>query len=398
MGQPDWAIWLLRAFSVGRAKSMAWAMISESGNPHGSSTGSDVLVLHVVPSAVARGAQVYARALVDELDGPAARHRLLSLFSGESGVAVDLDLGLPGPATGLDPRVLIRLRRLCRRMRPAVVVAHGGDSLKYLALSGVWSPIVSVAIGTVTAEVHRPVRRALWRFLVGRSAIVVAVSEDVMQECGALLSVPGSKMLVIPNGRDSAQYRPGEHSDQRDDPLLLFVGRLTEGKRPGVFLDLVRSLRERDGNFRAAVIGDGPLRDRLEDSALAADARLLGERPDVPDLMRSAYVLVFTSLPEGEGMPGVLIEAGLSGLPVLATSVPGVRDVVEDGVTGWVLDPEDHQGMVDRAFELLSDPTRRDSMGAAARQRCVDMFSLESSTQKWVDLLDRLRAAWGRYC
>jgi glycosyltransferase involved in cell wall biosynthesis len=115
--------------------------------------------------------------------------------------------------------------------------------------------------------------------------------------------------------------------------------------------------------------------------------QLLGSRDDIPDLLRTSDLMVFPSRPRGEGMPGVLIEAGLSAVPVVATAVPGVRSVIADGDTGVVVPPDDLPALVDATASLLSDPARRSAMGAAARDRCVREFSLDVVTATWRSFL-----------
>ena len=109
------------------------------------------------------------------------------------------------------------------------------------------------------------------------------------------------------------------------------------------------------------------------------------------EVLRGADVFVFPSLPTGEGMPGVLIEAGLSGLPVVATAVPGVRTMVEDGVTGFVVDADDGAAMVEATARLVADPALRRRMGEAARRRCVAQFSLDAVAACWTAFLSTPR-------
>ena len=175
--------------------------------------------------------------------------------------------------------------------------------------------------------------------------------------------------------------------------MVLFVGRMVPGKRPERFVRLVGELRARGLELRAAAVGDGPLRTSIEDAARRADVEMAGASDDVAGVMRRADLLVFPSLPEGEGMPGVLIEAGLSGLPVVATAVAGVRDVVESGVTGTVVPVEDFGALVEATAELVADGERRLSMGEAARARCSQLFTMRASAARWRDLLDRLATA-----
>jgi glycosyltransferase involved in cell wall biosynthesis len=368
-----------------------------TGNSHDPRTG---LVLHVLPSAIGRGAQVYARALVNLLDEPDEHHQLMSIYSGDSGVEVDLSLGEPGgaaAAVGFDPRVAMRLRRFVNERSPDVLVAHGGDPLKYLVAGLQRKPVVYYAIGTVAPSVRAPLRGEMWRRVVARSEIVAAVSQDVADECRTLLKVPEKKLTVVPNGRDASRFSPRPVRDSAvpagDDlhpPVMIFVGHLAAGKRPDIFVELARTLRAQGARFEALLVGDGPMRKELEEPARSAGVELLGERDDVAELMRRADLFVFPSLPEGEGMPGVLIEAGLSGLCVVATRVPGVSDVIRDGVTGFIVAVSDFGALVDESRRLLSDPARRKEMGRAARDRCDSEFSMEASVAAWRGLLSRV--------
>jgi glycosyltransferase involved in cell wall biosynthesis len=95
---------------------------------------------------------------------------------------------------------------------------------------------------------------------------------------------------------------------------------------------------------------------------------------------------VFTSDPAGEGMPGVLIEAGLSGLPTVSTRVPGVASVLCDGRTGLVT-AGSPASMAAAVATLLDDPERRSAMGASARIRCESEFGLDRMADRWRTVL-----------
>jgi glycosyltransferase involved in cell wall biosynthesis len=140
----------------------------------------------------------------------------------------------------------------------------------------------------------------------------------------------------------------------------------------------------------ATLIGDGPLREVVARSAEAAKVEVLGSRSDVADQMRRADIMLFPSRPAGEGTPGVLIEAGMSGLPVVATAVPGVGSIVKDGETGFVVPVDDLPGMIAATARLLDDPVLRSSMARAARQHCLDNFSLVAVGERWMAILGPL--------
>jgi glycosyltransferase involved in cell wall biosynthesis len=289
--------------------------------------------------------------------------------------------------------VVRALRSFLSQHAPDVVVAHGSDPLKYLVPATTLrrGALVHYAIGTYSGARRGP-RLAVWRALTARADAVAACGEDTLEECASLLHVPRSKLSLVYNGRDPAVFRPRRAGDRAADrePLVVFVGALTAGKRPDRFLEVVAALRAHGWRLEAQVIGDGALRSSLGDAAAAADVELLGARDDVPALLRAADVLVFPSLPEGEGMPGVLIEAALSGVPVVATAVPGVGSIVEDGVTGTVVAIEDFEGLVDATAALLADAERRGAMAKAARRHAETRFSMAAIGERWLRVLEPL--------
>ena len=365
----------------------------------------DPLVLHVIPTPASRGAQREARALADSLDTPGVRrHRVLTLFDDPPEVASDYSIGARGgvdAAKGFAPRLVLPLRAELSRLEPAVVISHGSDPMKYLvtAMIGRRPPLVFYAIGTYAGRTDRHAQLLLWRTLARRADRVIACGEEVRDECMSLLRIPAANVFLTANGRDPAQFHPPEHRSVSPIPTVVFVGALTPGKRPNCFIDLIANLRSRGIQLRARVIGGGPMHDALVRPASQSDVELLGPRSDVPALLRESDLLVFPSRPAGEGMPGVLIEAGLSGVPVVTTAVPGVGSIVADGETGIVVAVNDLSGLADAAARLLHDIPARVAMGAAARARCVDRFSLSVVTGRWLEILDPLldpRAAPGR--
>ena len=354
---------------------------------------SEPLVLHVIPTPEARGAQREARALADRLDAPGVRrHRVLSLVSAQDSddgeVTVDYTLGHgrgPADAVGFDPRLVMRLRRSLARLAPVLVVAHGGESLKYLvpAILLRRRPLAYYAIGTLAQPAHQPLRRSMWRFLARRPDLVTAEGAEVLEECRTVLGVPPARLVLVPNGRDPDEFHPGSEPGSRALPVVSFVGAFTAQKRPDRFIDVVAALRARGLEFHAQMAGDGPLRRQLTAAATAAGVELQGARGDIAEVLRGTDIFVFPSLPKGEGMPGVLIEAGLSAVPVVATDVPGVEAIVANGETGIVVDHHDFGAMVAAVAMLLTDPGRRRAMGDAARRRCAELFSLEVVASGW---------------
>ncbi len=176
-------------------------------------------------------------------------------------------------------------------------------------------------------------------------------------------------------------------------PRIAFVGALVPTKRPGLFIDVVGALRGEGLEVAGVIVGDGALPHEVAARAESHDIEYLGHRSDVATILAESDVFLFTSVSEGEGMPGVLIEAGLCGLPVVTTDVPGARAVVGDGTTGLVVRPDDFDGMVDAVRRLVIDEDLRVKMGRAARERCVVTFSTDASSEQWRDLFGKLIAS-----
>ncbi len=359
-------------------------------------TDGGALVVHVIPSPRGRGAQRAARILVDGLDEPGVvRHRLLGLFDGPPEVEIDLPLGHPAgrhPAEGFDLRLALRLRRELSRLDPATVVAHGGDAMKYVlpAVVGTGRPVVYCVIGTYAGSPAWPnVWR--WRRIMARANLVVAVGEEVLAECTGRFRVDPRRAVMIPNGRDHHQFHPASGPAASAHPILVFVGALTPQKQPDRFVEVVRRLRADGRVVQGLIVGDGPLAGTLAPLAAAEGVELLGPRADVPEILRHSDVLVCTSRPAGEGMPGVLIEAGLSGLPAVSTRVPGATTVLCDGRTGVIVD-DSVVAIATAVGRLLDEPERRSAMGASARARCASEFTLDLMCQRWRDALQPLLA------
>lgn len=239
-----------------------------------------------------------------------------------------------------------------RAARPADVVhAHWLPTVLPAAFAG--RPLVVTLHGSDMALARRA--RALAGRLLGRAAVVIAVSESLAAEAREL----GARdVRVIPNGVDV----PAAVGAEADPPEVLFVGRLSPEK--GIE-DLVAAA---DG-LNLVVVGDGPLRDRVP----AALGFLPGE--EVARRYERAAVVACPSLREGFGL--ACAEAMAHGRPVVASAVGGLRELVADGETGLLVPPGDRAALGEAVRALLADPERRRRMGAAGRERIAALCGWE---------------------
>jgi glycosyltransferase involved in cell wall biosynthesis len=170
---------------------------------------------------------------------------------------------------------------------------------------------------------------------------------------------PDATLRVLGNGVDEAE-------ETADGDAVVFVGRLTEQKGVHVLIEALADLDE-----RLLVVGDGAERGNLVRRARTrgVDAEFVGEvDPDaVSEYLRRGKVFVLPAV-RGEGLPNAMLEAMAVGLPVVVTDTGGVADAVEEGETGFVVDPGDAGALSDRIERLSADGERRREMGVAARE------------------------------
>lgn len=350
-------------------------------------------ILHVLPADQARGAQVVARDICNALNDRPDGHLALAIFeaAGPGALRPDVSLEVPSGrarALGFDARAWLALRRELARVRPDVVAAHGGEALKYVALAaGSRTPIIYAKVGG-SAHALGAGTRWLWRVLARRARLVVAISDEMVAEAEALLGVPRDRIMLVGNGRDPARFYPDPARVDGDGLFrIAWVGALNADKRPLAFVEMVRTLRRRGVACSGSLVGDGPLAAEVASAAPGSGVEILGGRADIPTILRDHDLLVMTSAVEG--MPGVLIEAGLTALPVVTTEVPGARAVVADGETGLVVPVDDAEALLEAVAALAADQDRRRAMGSEARRRCSSRFTIETSAAGWAIAVDR---------
>ncbi|WP_171118829.1 glycosyltransferase family 4 protein [Streptomyces sp. N502] len=174
---------------------------------------------------------------------------------------------------------------------------------------------------------------------------------------------------------------------------MAYVGRVTRIKRPDRFLAVVREVRRAVPTARFLVCGDGDLRGDLESAVDMRDSlHLLGWRADVETVYAAADLVLLTS--DNEGMPVSLIEAGLAGVPTVATNVGSVSEVVQDGTTGLLARPEASE-LTRHTVALLRDEGLRRRMGQEARAWTAQRFGAERLVQDTHDLYASVALARG---
>jgi sugar transferase (PEP-CTERM/EpsH1 system associated) len=303
---------------------------------------------------------------------------------------------------------VVSMARCFRAFKPDVVHSRNWtciDAILAARLSGVPTVIHGEHGREATdPEGRNPLRRRVRRLLVPLVTCFVTVSRDLARWLATDVGVPAGKIRHIPNGVDLERFARGDRAAGRAAlaapdgcTVIGAVGRLEPVKDHAGLIQAFASLAPR---HRALLylVGDGPSRadlERLVHTLHVADrVRFLGERHDVPLILRGLDLFVLSSV--GEGMSNCLLEAMASGLPIVATAVGGNTELVEDGVTGVLVWPRAPEALAARIQQYLDDPDLMTRHGRAARARVETTFPLTRTLSAYRELYDRFVGARSR--
>jgi glycosyltransferase involved in cell wall biosynthesis len=354
-------------------------------------------LLLVITLAEMGGAQTYVAsllpALAAELDVTVAAHGdgFLRGAAGAAGVRyVALEHVRRPLHPGRDALGLLELVRLCRRVRPDIVHANSSKAgvLGRLAAALTEVPVRIFTVHGWAFKAHTGAASTayLWadRLMRPLTTTTICVAESERAAGLAARTCAERSTVVIPNGVELD--RPRRRHTTATPVELLAVGRLQE---PKDFLTLVRAIpRLPPGSVRVRIAGDGPDRGAIEDEtnllALAGTIEVLGARDDVAALLAQADVFVLPT--RSEGMPLSVLEAMAAELPVVASAVGGVPELVRDGETGALVPPADPAALAHALAPLVADPDLRARLGRAGRERAEHRFSLQRFRAAHLDL------------
>ncbi len=377
-----------------------------------------IRVAHVITRLCKGGAQentFHTVALADReryavelISGPTRGHEgSIEAAVEAAGIRIEREPWLVrNPAPMHDAITLWRLAKRLRQGRYDIVHTHTSKAglLGRLAAERAGVPIV---VHTPHGNVfhgyfNRYVSRAfVWaeRHAARRTDRIVELTPGGIEEYLEEGIGQREQFTVIFSGIDTAPF--GEAIERREDTrhelgvgpehlLVGGVGRLEPVKGFIHFVHAARSIAESQPAARFVLAGQGSLDRELRSEAAPLSGRFqfLGLREDVPRLMAALDVLVVPSL--NEGMGRVLLEAGAAGVPVVASDVGGIPDIVDDGETGLLVPPRDATAIAEAVLSLLHTPERRSLMGATARAKVVPHFSLESMVARIENLYEEL--------
>jgi len=285
-----------------------------------------------------------------------------------------------------DPINLFDLWCVIRKEKPMLVHTHlGGDIFGRLfaGLSGL----------TVISTEHNLNKDEsfVMRMAKGVSAMyvsaIIAVSKAVAVDVAKRYAIPKEKIHVIYNGIDISRFETA-HIFSRPQVRIGSIGRLAPQKGFDCLIDAMAMLKEE--NIECEIAGTGQLREYLEKKIntynLSKLIKLIGIQKDVPKFLQSLDMFILPSRWEGLGI--VILEAGATGLPVIATRVDGIREIINDGVDGLLVEPDNPSDLADKIKSLLDKPDRAKAMADRLQAKVREHFTIDNMIKKYERLYE----------
>ena len=358
-------------------------------------------ILHVAKVAGISGSENHLLLLLPALRARGHDVRFVMLHEGELGAAEMADrlraadvpvdaLRLPSPA---DPRALVRLVRLVRRARPAILHTHlvHADFLGLTAATVARVPVRASTKHGFNAFRDNRVFGLADRGIAGLADLHVAISAGLARYLAEREGLDENRFEIVHYGIEPGPPPPTPPSA----PRLAIVGRLIPIKGHAVLLEAVAAARRTIPQLTLEIAGDGALEPELHAAVTRLELQdavtFLGRVAQPGPVFERAEIVVVSSFGEGFGM--VALEAMERGRAVIASAVGGLPEIVEDGTTGLLVPAGDPQALAAAIVRLAENPARTEAMGAAGRARALAAFSQVRCTDRIEQLYGEALAA-----
>jgi glycosyltransferase involved in cell wall biosynthesis len=306
-----------------------------------------------------------------------------------------------------DLLTFFRLYRLFRSRKYEIVHTHSTKA-GFLGRLAAWVANVPVIVHThhgvpfeINGDLKSRIYISLERLVGPATDCMVCVGEVLRQELLAWKIAASEKLTTIYSGIDFSSYVPKRTASQtkrelgleRSWPIIGSVGRLSEQKAQYYLVESIALLRDHYPQIKLLLVGEGDLRSllerRIQDLGLSANVSLLGERDDIADLLKIFDVYAMSSRWEGVGR--ALTEAMYWGLPVVATSVNGVKELIIHEETGLLVPPHDPSALASVIDRLVSDPELASRLGSNAHKKARALMDGEHMITAVEELYERLK-------
>ncbi len=309
-----------------------------------------------------------------------------------------------------NPFTIYRLAKIMREESVTIVHSQGGGRSNYFAFLAAHLAKVPIKVATVAnlvegwSDVH-PLRRLCYvtinRIMEKSADVFICVAHYLCRILVERHGIAPEKVINVPNGIDISRFvcrrRRLDILSELDLPtnkvLVSLIGRMVWEKGVNVFLEAACELSKKVTNIHFLIVGDGPLRGELEqqalDCGLSKICSFVGFQRDIPAILMATDIVALPSFVEG--LPMIILEAMASKVPVVASAVGGIPEMIKEGENGFLVPPKDSDSLAKKLLLLVNDKGLRKRMGEAARKDVEESFSetemIYKTQQVYLDLI-----------
>jgi glycosyltransferase involved in cell wall biosynthesis len=324
-------------------------------------------------------------------------------LSGEGALAHDLraagiSVECLGAQRRTDIAVVWRLARALRQFQPEIVQTYLFHANLAGRIASRLAGVKRVVSGIRVAEQRSRIPLWLDRWTNWLVRTNICVSQAVAEFSISRARLAPEKIVVIPNGVDVSKFANATAADLSSfgippgSQVLLTIGRLDRQKDLPTLLEAAALVVPKHRHAHFLLVGEGPERPQIEDTIrdreLGGRVHLAGWRADIPEILAAGCALVLSS--RWEGMPNVVLEAMAAGLPVVATQVEGISELVINGHTGLVAPRQSPRDLAAAIQKILMDPVAAKVLGTAGQDRARAEFSWETMVAKYERIYESL--------
>ncbi len=356
-------------------------------------------ILQIIPTLDRAGAEKQMCLLAKGLPREEFEVHVCALTRGGPRASELTEAGVPLTVIGkrwkLDPRAFWRLKKQIARLQPDLVHTWMFAANTYGFAAASMCGVKNIVVGQRCVDPWKSRGQLLFDRMLARRSRAVVVNSEGVRDFYIERGTPAERVRLIPNCVEMPPVPVGTRQQllaelglPADSRLIGLVGRLWPQKRvkDGIWAaDLLKVIRD---DVHLLVIGDGPQREQLaryRDQVRIGDkVHFLGERGDVARLMPHFDLLWSTSGYEGQS--NVILEAMAAGVPVVATDIPGTRELITSGETGYLVPVGDRAAFAKLAERLLNNQALAEQLAAAARLKVCEQFSVVRMIERYTEL------------
>ena len=355
-------------------------------------------IFQLIQKSQLRGAEIFACQLSNALNQKGHECTIISLFPGDRTLPFSgkvISLGLSKKRRLIDWFGLKKLAMLVNNELPDIVQANAGDTLKYAIISKLifrWrAKIVFRNASTVSLYIRNPIIKRWNAFLYSQTDQVVSVSKHTRDDLKKIFPVVSCKITVAPIGVERVDFS-NQRTPQNNPIVLLHVGGFTFEKNHDGLVKIFGEIRRHRQDVELWLVGDGPLRSQTENLTkrlnLKEYVKFWGYQPDPSSFFCKAKVFLLPSIIEG--LPAVILESFCYELPVVAYDVGGIRELVRNGETGYLIEKGNEKDFAAATLKALQGRAETILLSKNALDLVAREYTMEKVADRFNIIYEKL--------